>query len=55
MNCDAVSGMEYWYVAVVARDWREKLVFACSKKVNTKVPEAKAFSMGCAVSKPNAV
>ena len=43
MNCDAVSGMEYWYVAVVARDWREKLVFACSKKVNTKVPEAKAF------------
>ena len=43
MNCDAVIGMEHAYVAVVARDWREKLVFACSKKVNTKVPEAKAF------------
>ena len=43
MNCDAVIGMEHSYVAVVARDWREKLVFACSKKVNTKVPEAKAF------------
>ena len=43
MNCDAAIGTEHSYVVVVARDWREKLVFACSKKVNTKVPEAKAF------------
>jgi hypothetical protein len=31
-------GHSHAVIAVVARDWRGSLVFACSKKVNTNVP-----------------
>ena len=35
---DIAIGPKYSTVAVVARDWRGKLVFACSQKVNTTFP-----------------
>jgi hypothetical protein len=34
-NCDAVKGSPHSSVVVVARDWRETVVSAISKKVNT--------------------
>ena len=37
LNCDAAVGLSYSSIAVVVRDWRGKLVFAHSKKVNTNV------------------
>ena len=38
INCDAVVGSRFSSIAAVARDWRGKLVFALSKKVNTVIP-----------------
>ena len=38
LNVDAVVGTYHSVVAVIARDWRGELVFACSKKVNTTLP-----------------
>ncbi len=37
-NCDAAVGLSYSSIAVVARDWRGKVVLALSKKVNTTIP-----------------
>ena len=34
INCDAVVGSRFSSIAVVARDWRGKLVFALSKKAS---------------------
>ena len=45
INVDAAIGLNFFAVVVVARDWRGRLVFACSQKVNTTFPlkaEAKA-------------
>jgi hypothetical protein len=38
INCDAAVGPRFSFIAVVARDWRRKLVFAFSKKVETILP-----------------
>ena len=38
INVDIAIGPKYSTVAVVARDWRGKLVFARSQKVNTTFP-----------------
>jgi hypothetical protein len=38
INCDAAVGSLFSSIAAVARDWRGKLVFALSKKVNTVIP-----------------
>ena len=38
INVDAAIGPKFSTVAAVARDWRGKLVFACSQKVNTTFP-----------------
>ena len=38
LNVDAAVGAHHSVVAVIARDWRGELVFACSKKVNTTLP-----------------
>ena len=38
LNCDATVGDLSSCIAIVARDWRGKLVFAISKKVNTNIP-----------------
>uniref|UniRef100_A0A2N9G7C7 Reverse transcriptase domain-containing protein n=1 Tax=Fagus sylvatica TaxID=28930 RepID=A0A2N9G7C7_FAGSY len=38
INCDAAVGPRFSSIAVVARDWRGKLVFAFSKKVETILP-----------------
>ena len=37
-NCDAVVGLSFSSITVVARDWRGKVVLALSKKVNTTIP-----------------
>ena len=37
INCDAAIGPSYSVIAIVARDWRESLLFALSKKVNTNI------------------
>jgi hypothetical protein len=38
INCDVVVRSHFSSIVVVARDWRENLVFAFSKKVNTIIP-----------------
>lgn len=38
LNVDAAVGAPHFAVAIIARDWRVELVFACSKKVNTTLP-----------------
>ena len=38
LNYDAAVGDLSSCIAVVARDWRGKLMFACPKRVNTNVP-----------------
>ena len=38
INVDAAIGIKFSAVAAVARDWRGRLVFACSQKVNTTFP-----------------
>ena len=38
LNCDAAIGDLSSCIVIVARDWRGKLVFATSKKVNTNIP-----------------
>nr|XP_023915582.1 uncharacterized protein LOC112027145 [Quercus suber] len=38
INVDAAIGPKFSTVAVVARDWKGKLAFACSQKVNTTFP-----------------
>ena len=38
LDCDAAVGDLSSRIAVVARDWRGKLVFAISQKVNTNIP-----------------
>ena len=38
INVDAAIGLNFFAVVVVARDWRGRLVFACSQKVNTTFP-----------------
>jgi hypothetical protein len=38
INCDVAVGSCFSSIAAVARDWRGKLVFALSKKVNTVIP-----------------
>ena len=38
LNCDAAVGENFSCIAVVARDWKGKLMFACPKRVNTNVP-----------------
>uniref|UniRef100_A0A2N9I2Q1 CCHC-type domain-containing protein n=1 Tax=Fagus sylvatica TaxID=28930 RepID=A0A2N9I2Q1_FAGSY len=55
LNFDAAIGMDFSYVAVVARDWRGELVFALSKKAKTIIPlqaemEAIWWSMQLALS-----
>ncbi|XP_065638222.1 uncharacterized protein LOC136071171 [Quercus suber] len=46
INVDAAIGPKFSAVAVMARDWRGKLVFACSQKVNTIFPlQAEAYAM----------
>uniref|UniRef100_A0A7N2M5I5 Uncharacterized protein n=1 Tax=Quercus lobata TaxID=97700 RepID=A0A7N2M5I5_QUELO len=43
INCDAAVGKFDSAIAMIARDWRGNLVFACSIKVNTNIPiQAKA-------------
>ncbi|XP_065618736.1 uncharacterized protein LOC112008563 [Quercus suber] len=38
INVDAAIGPLFSSIAAVARDWRGRLVFACSQKVNTTFP-----------------
>jgi hypothetical protein len=38
INCDVAVRSRFSSIVVVARDWRENLVFAFSKKVNTIIP-----------------
>ena len=38
INVDAIIGLKFFTVAAVERDWRGRLVFACSQKVNTTFP-----------------
>ena len=38
INVDAAIGLKFFNVAAVERDWRGRLVFACSQKVNTTFP-----------------
>ena len=45
-NCDAAVGGSFSCIAVVARNWREEVVLALSRRVNTTIPlqaEAKAL------------
>ena len=43
INVDAAVGPRFFVIAVVTRDWRGKVVFAGSRKVNTTIPlKAKA-------------
>uniref|UniRef100_A0A2N9FKR8 Reverse transcriptase zinc-binding domain-containing protein n=1 Tax=Fagus sylvatica TaxID=28930 RepID=A0A2N9FKR8_FAGSY len=38
INCDVAVGYHFSSIAVVARDWRENMVFAFTRKVNTIIP-----------------
>jgi hypothetical protein len=38
INCDAAVGHHFSFVVAVARDWRENMVFAFTRKVNTIIP-----------------
>ena len=38
INVDATVGHSYYILAVVAKDWRRDLIFACSNKANTNSP-----------------
>ena len=38
INVDAAIGLKFFTVVAVERDWRGRLVFACSQKVNTTFP-----------------
>jgi len=38
INVDAAVGQSYSVLAVVAKDWRGDLLFACSNKANTNSP-----------------
>ena len=38
LNCDVAIEDMSSCIAIVAKDWRRKLVFAISKKVNTNIP-----------------
>ena len=50
LNCDVAVGDLSSCIAIVVRDWRGKLVFAISKKVNTNIPvQAKANAILLAV------
>lgn len=47
INCDAAVSQNISYVAIVARDWRGKMVFAMTKRVETTIPvqaEAEAIN-----------
>ncbi|KAK9992917.1 hypothetical protein SO802_022620 [Lithocarpus litseifolius] len=53
INVDAAVGPHCSSIAVVARDWRGELVFACSKRVNTTFPlqaEAEAIKWALILS-----
>ena len=49
INVDAALNPSNSTIAVVARDWRRELIFACSKKVNTccKIAEAQITKINC--------
>ena len=49
INVDAALNPSNSTIAVVARDWRGELIFACSKKVNTccKIAEAQITKINC--------
>ncbi|KAK9995551.1 hypothetical protein SO802_020237 [Lithocarpus litseifolius] len=50
LNCDAAVGDLSSCKAIVARDWRRKLVFAISKKVNTNITiQAEAYAILLAI------
>ena len=38
INVDAAVGPRFFVIAVVTRDWRGKVVYAGSRKVNTTIP-----------------
>ena len=51
INCDAAVGKFDSAIAMIARDWRGNLVFACSIKVNTNIPvQVEAEALRWAVS-----
>ena len=51
INCDAAVGKFDSAIAMIARDWRGNLVFACSIKVNTNIPiQAEAEALRWVVS-----
>ena len=53
LNCESAIGLSYSFVAVVATDWKGKLVFASSKSMNTNVPvysEAEAIQWAVQVA-----
>ena len=51
INCDAAMGKFDSAIAMIARDWRGNLVFACSVKVNTNIPvQVEAEALRWAVS-----
>ena len=51
INVDVVIGPNYSSLALVARDWRGDLVFACSQKAKTTFPlQAEAESVRWAIS-----
>ena len=47
LNCDAAVGDLSSCIAIVARDWRGKLVFTISKKVNTNIPVQAEANASC--------
>ncbi len=52
INCDAVVGLRFSSLAIVARGWRGNLVFSLTKEANTNIPlqaEAKALLWACLI------